>query len=344
MLKKEVDLDAGADIIKEEDADLKEGVKKYSVVLDNIKKEMSKSVVGQHEIIKGLLRALLANGHVLVEGVPGIAKTLIIRSLAKTIGCKHSRIQFTVDLLPTDITGITVYDETKGFYTMKGPIFSSFILADEINRAPAKTQSALIEAMQERQVTIGNETFKLEAPFFVMATQNPLETEGTYALPEAQIDRFLFKLLMDYPDHSDEKKIITTNTNLKTFDDFGINKILEPNKLIEMQNFVKKIYLKDELKDYIVDIVEATRNPKKYGISLSKYIEWGASPRASINLFIASKAESLISGSHFVTPQHIKTVAYDVLRHRIILNYEGRAERIKADDVIQEILSKIKVP
>lgn len=325
--------------------DLSEGVGIYSPVLNKIKHELSKIIVGQREVIQGLLRGLLANGHVLVEGVPGVAKTLIIKSLAKVAGCKFSRIQFTVDLLPTDILGITVYDEKKeGFYTVKGPIFANFVLADEINRAPAKTQSALMEAMAERQVTIGKETYKLDEPFFVMATQNPIETAGTYPLPEAQIDRFLFKLLMNYPEYSEEKKVMTKNVNLQRFDDFDIEPMVGPEKIIEMQNFVKKIYLKEEIKDYIAGIVEATRNPKKYGISSGEYIEWGASPRASINLFIASKTEALVNGSSFVTPQHVKNIAYDVLRHRILLNYEGQAEGIKPEQVIDEILSKVPVP
>ncbi len=323
---------------------LKVGVKKYSSVLDRIKKELAKVVVGQEDIINGLLRGLLANGHVLVEGVPGVAKTLIVKSLARAVGCKYNRIQFTVDLLPTDILGITAYDEKKGFYTVKGPIFANFILTDEINRAPAKTQSALMESMAEKQVTIGKQTYKLDEPFFVMATQNPIETGGTYPLPEAQIDRFLFKLLIDYPKHDEEKKVITQNIHLKKFDDYDIKPILDPQKIIEMQEFVKKIYLKDEIKDYIVNIVEATRKPKEHGISLGEYVEWGASPRASINLFIAAKAEALLNNSSFVTPQHVKSIAYDVLRHRILLNYEGQAEGIKSEKIIDEILSKVPVP
>jgi len=323
---------------------LKEGIRDYSSILNRIKQELSKVVVGQDVIINGLLRGLVADGHVLVEGVPGVAKTLIIKTLAKVVGCKQKRIQFTVDLLPTDILGITAYDEKKGFYTIKGPIFAHFILADEINRSPAKTQSALIEAMQERQVTIGKQTYKLEYPFFVMATENPIETAGTYPLPEAQIDRFLFKLLMVYPKFGEEKEIITQNVNLKKFEDFNIKPIIDPQKIIEMQDFVKKIYLKEEIKDYIVKIVEATRNPKKYGITFGKYMEWGASPRASINLFIASKTEALFKKSCFVIPQHIKDVAHDVLRHRILLNYEGQAEGIKTDHIIDEILSKIPLP
>ncbi len=331
-------------MVDEDIEKIKEGVIKHSDTLNKIKRELSKSVVGQEIIIKGLLRALLAGGNVLVEGVPGIAKTLMVKSLARVLGCKYSRIQFTVDLLPADIIGITVYDEKRGFYTVRGPIFANFILADEIKRAPAKTQSALMEAMQEQQVTIGRKTFKLENPFFVMATENPLESTGTYKLPEAQVDRFLFKLMMDYPEADEEKIILTNNMNLKKFDDFNIQPVVDAQKIVEMQNFVKTIYLKEEIKDYIVNITEATRKPKEYGISLGKYAEWGASPRASINLFIASKTEAVLNGSYFVTPQHIKDVAYDVLRHRISLNYEAQAEGIDSDQIIHEILSKIPAP
>jgi len=323
---------------------IKEGVKKHSPTLDKIRKELGKAVVGQEVIINGLLRALLAGGNVLVEGVPGIAKTLMVKSLARVLGCNYSRIQFTVDLLPTDIIGITVYDERRGFYTVKGPIFANFILADEINRAPAKTQSALMEAMQEQQVTIGRKTFKLENPFFVMATENPLESAGVYKLPEAQVDRFLFKLLMDYPEAEEEKIILINNMNLMKFEDFNIQPIVDSQKIIEMQNFVKKIYLREDMKDYIVDITEATRKPKEYGISLGKYVEWGGSPRASINMFIASKTEALLNKNYYVTPQYIKNIVHDVLRHRILLNYEAQAEGIDADRIIDEIISKIPVP
>ncbi|MEA2035929.1 MAG: MoxR family ATPase [Nanoarchaeota archaeon] len=323
---------------------LKKEIKRFYPVLDKIRAEASKAVVGQQTIINSLLRGLLANGNVLIEGVPGTAKTLIIRTISKIIGCKFSRIQFTVDLLPADITGITIYDEKKGFYTIKGPVFANFVMADEINRAPAKTQSALIEAMQERQVTIGKKTYELEDPFFVMATQNPLESEGTYNLPEAQIDRFLFKVLIGYPKPEEEKEILTQNMNLEKFEDFNILQVVSSKQIVEMQNFVKKIYIKDDIKDYIVKIIEATRKPREHGISLGGYIEWGASPRASISLFIAAKTEALLNNSYFVTPQHIKNIVHDVLRHRLILNYEGQAEGIKSDHVIDEILSKIPVP
>jgi MoxR-like ATPase len=319
-------------------------IEKYRKRLNDIRREMTKTVVGQTRIIDGLMIGLLCNGHVLVEGVPGIAKTLIIRTLAKVTGCNFKRIQFTVDLLPTDITGITAYHKERGFYVVKGPIFTNFILADEINRAPPKTQSALLEAMGERQVTIGKQTFKLEDPFFVMATQNPIETTGTYPLPEAQVDRFLLKLLITYPSSEEERDILKKNINLYKFEDFGLKVMIQPKEIIEMQEAVKKIYLSKKLEKYCVSIVDATRYPKKYKIKLGRYVEWGASPRASIGLFITSKANALLHGKNFVIPDFIKEVAHSVLRHRIILNYEGLAEGIKTDDIVSEILSKVPVP
>jgi MoxR-like ATPase len=253
-------------------------------------------------------------------------------------------VQFTVDLLPTDIIGITAFDEQRGLYVVKGPIFANFIIADEINRAPPKTQSALLEAMQEHQVTIGKQTFVLEQPFFVMATQNPIETEGTYTLPEAQVDRFLFKLMIGYPEAEEEEEILLRNITLKNFDDYEIKPVITPARIIEMQNFVKHIYLKPKLKKYIVNIVEATRKPDKYGVELGNYIELGASPRASIGLFIASKVEALLDNSYYVTPDHIKRVAHNVMRHRIFVNYEGQAEGVTTDKIIDEILSKVRLP
>jgi MoxR-like ATPase len=321
---------------------LKQKIKYCSAVLSKIKKEISRIVVGQEKVVEGLLRALLADGHVLVEGVPGIAKTLLVRALGKVTGCEFKRVQFTVDLLPTDILGITTYTREQGFTIVKGPIFANYILADEINRSPPKTQSALLEAMQEKQVTIGKETFPLPLPFFVMATQNPIETAGVYTLPEAQVDRFLFKVLMYYPTVQEEEKIVKNNITLKKFEDFDLRAVITPEKIIEMQKITKKIYLSKAVEQYIVRIVNMTRNPK--GINFGKYIEWGASPRASIGLFIAAKAEALMQGKSFVVPQHIKDVAYDVLRHRILLNYEGQAENIKTEDIITEILSKVPVP
>ena len=311
---------------------------------NKIKKEIAKIVVGQEEAVNGLLRALLANGHVLVEGIPGIAKTLLIKALSVTTGCSVKRVQFTVDLLPTDIVGITTYHEKKGFYTIKGPIFANFVIADEINRAPPKTQSALLEAMQERQTTIGRETFPMMKPFFVMATQNPIETAGVYPLPAAQVDRFLFWMNMDYPNKGEEEEILRTNVELKKFEEYKIKPIINPKKIIELQGYAKEIYINKAIEKYIVEIVNATRHPEKYGVRMGRYLEWGGSPRASIGLYIASKTDALIRGSNFVTPQNVKNVAHDVLRHRLILNYEGEAENIKSDDIISEILSKVPVP
>lgn len=310
-----------------------------------IKKEVAKVVVGQEKVMDSLIRALICNGHVLVEGIPGIAKTLIIRALANSTGCDFKRIQFTVDLLPSDIIGLTTYDEKKGdFYTVKGPIFTNFVIADEINRAPPKSQSSLLEAMQERQSTIGKTTYPMMKPFFVMATQNPIESAGTYPLPEAQVDRFLLKVLIDYPKKDEEQKILMTNIDLRKFEDYNIKPATSPKRIIEMQNMVQEVYLSKEIEHYILDIVEATRDPEKYNISLGKYIEWGGSPRASIGLFINSKADALVEGKNFVTPQNIKNVAYEVLRHRILLNYEGEAENIKTDQIIAEILKKVPIP
>ena len=317
---------------------------KYSKVIDNIRKEVGKIVIGQEEVIDSFLRGLVANGNCLVEGIPGIAKTLIVRALAVATGGKFSRIQFTVDLLPTDIVGITTYDEKKGFYTIKGPIFANYIIADEINRAPPKTQSALLEAMQEKQATIGKNTFPMLKPFFVMATKNPLEQAGVYELPEAQKDRFLFKILISYPNSEQEKKILNTNISLRKFEDYELKPVVTPKKIIELQEAAKQIHINKEIENYIVKIVEATRNPNKYGLKLGKYIEWGGSPRASIGLYIGAKADALIKGYDFVAPQNVKNVANEVLRHRILLNYEGQAEKIKPEDIVSEILNKMPVP
>ncbi len=316
----------------------------YKGKLDLIRREIGKIVVGQENVIDGLLTGLLCNGHILVEGVPGIAKTLIIRSIARVTGCDFKRIQFTVDLLPTDITGITAYHKDKGFYVVKGPVFTNFVLADEINRAPPKTQSALLEAMGEHQVTIGKQTFVLPDPFFVMATQNPIESAGTYPLPEAQIDRFLLKLFMFYPESGDEMEILKRNIQLYKFEDFGLEPVITPQEIIKMQEDVKKIYISKKVEKYCVSLVDATRNPKKYKIKLGKYVEWGSSPRASIGLFIVSKARAFIHGKNFVIPDFVREVAYPILRHRIILNYEGLAEGIKTDDIVKEILAKVPIP
>jgi len=313
-------------------------------IIGEIKEEVSNVVVGQEKVINGFLRALLANGNVLVEGVPGLAKTLIVRVLSKVMGCGVSRIQFTPDLLPTDIIGITAYERERGFYVLKGPIFSNFILADEINRAPPKVQSALLECMQEKQATIGKETFSMPMPFFILATQNPLEQVGIYPLPEAQIDRFLFKIKIGYPLLDEEQDILNRNITTKKFENFTLKPIMSPEKILELQDNVKKVYLDKKIEKYIIQIVDATRNPNNYKVKLGDYIDYGASPRASIGLFIASKAEALMQGKTFVTPQDVKEVAYDVLRHRLILNYEAQSENIKVEDVISEILARVPVP
>ena len=278
-----------------------------------------------------------------MEGVPGIAKTTLIRALASATGCQDSRIQFTVDLLPADIIGLTIYNrEKEEFVTVKGPLFANFILADEINRAPPKTQSALLQAMQEREATIEKVTYSLPKPFFVMATENPIETEGTYPLPEAQVDRFLFKLLMSYPKPEEEEKIIEQNITIHKFEDYNIKAVTNAKELIKMQEITKKIFVSPDIAKYIVQIVNLTRDKEK--LSLGRYVDWGGSPRASIGLYIASKAEALMQGSTFVKPQHVKNVAYDVLRHRLLINYEGQAEGITTDAIIKEILSKVPVP
>jgi len=315
-------------------------VKDVYNIISKVKEEVAKVVIGQEETVDAFICALLCDGHVLLEGVPGIAKTLIVKTLAKASGCTSKRIQFTVDLLPTDILGVTAYTPQKGFETIKGPIFANFIVADEINRSPSKTQSALIEAMQEKQVTIGKETFKLPIPFFVMANNNPIETSGVYNLPEAQIDRFLFKLLIGYPENKEEEEIVESNITLKKFEDFKIKAILSPKKILQMQEITKNVHIDDKIKNYIVRIIDKTRK-KDFGNG--QYIEWGGSPRASIGLFIASKAWALLHKRDYVIPQDVKDVAHYVLRHRILLNYKAKAEGITSDKIINEILGMIEI-
>jgi len=310
-------------------------------VIAKIKKEIRKAFFGHEPVVESLIRALLCNGHVLVEGIPGIAKTLVIKSLATASGCTSKRIQFTVDLLPTDITGLTTYDPNKGFEVIKGPIFSNFIIADEINRSPPKTQSALIEAMQEKQVTIGKETYFLPKPFFVMASQNPLEQEGVYSLPEAQIDRFIFKIVFAYPEAKEELRVMEQNISFKKFEDIGLKAISSPEKVMTMQKLVHKIYIDEKVKNYILDIVHKTRTKDfQYG----EFIEMGASPRASINLFIASKAEALLRGRNYVLPKDVDAVVVEVLRHRLILSYRAQAEKVTSEKVIDEILKIVRAP
>lgn len=324
-----------------EEQRLKEEIEHYQKIFDELRYEISKVVVGQREIIDDVLEAVLANGHCLVEGIPGIAKTLLLRTMSVVTGCQFNRIQFTPDLLPSDIVGVTAYEDKKGFYTVKGPIFANFVLGDEINRAPPKVQSALLESMQEKQVTIGKSSFPLPFPFFVMATQNPIEQMGTYPLPEAQIDRFLFKIIMKYPSMEEEEKILSQNISLRRFEEYKTIPVMKPEDIVKLQDYTKKIYLDPKIEKYIVRLVDATRNPSKYNLELGKYIEFGSSPRASIALYIASKAHALITGKSYVTPQDVKAVSANIFRHRMILNYEGQAEEIETEDIVKELLSKV---
>jgi len=321
---------------------LNEQSKQYANQIMQIVDEVQKVIVGQEQIIKKLVIAMMADGHVLLEGVPGLAKTKMVDTLSKTLSSNFCRIQFTPDLLPADIIGTKIYDNKKEkFTTEKGPIFSNLILADEINRAPPKVQSALLEAMQERQVSIHGDTYEIEKPFLVLATQNPIESEGTYRLPEAQVDRFALKLIIDYPSKDDEKLIIQRNTqeNKPT-----AQNIVSKEKILEIQNFVQKIYADEKIEEYVSSIVDATRNPKNYDLELDEVIEFGASPRASIWLILAAKAHALLSGRGFVIPEDIKSIANDVLRHRIILTFEAEAEGNTSDDLINKILEKVRAP
>ena len=322
---------------------LNEKINKESAIIDMLTLEISKVIVGQKHMSERLLVALLSNGHILLEGVPGLAKTLAISTLAKTIDAAFSRLQFTPDLLPADLIGTQIYSpKNEQFSVKKGPIFANFILADEINRAPAKVQSALLEAMQERQVTIGGETFKLKEPFLVMATQNPVEQEGTYPLPEAQVDRFMMKVVIDYPEKEEERLIVRHNL-AETFP--TANKVLSKDAIINARNVVKQVYMDEKIEQYIIDIVFATRNPEKYGLEkLKDLISFGASPRASINLAMASKAYAFIKRRGYVIPEDVRALCHDVLRHRIGLTYEAEAENITTEDIINDILNAVEIP
>jgi MoxR-like ATPase len=323
---------------------LNERIQDAAGFTERINKELSKAIVGQHGMIERLLIGLLSNGHVLLEGVPGLAKTLAIKSLAQSVHADFSRIQFTPDLLPADVVGTMIYNQAKNdFYVRRGPIFSNFILADEINRAPAKVQSALLEAMQERQVTIGDSTYKLEEPFLVLATQNPIEQEGTYPLPEAQVDRFMLKVVIEYPSKSEEQQIIRQNT-------LGlaapvINPVASKSEILTAKELVRQVYLDEKVENYILDIVFATRFPDKYNLAkLKPIIGFGGSPRASINLALASKAFAFLNKRGYVIPEDVRSICKDVLRHRIGLTYEAEAENITAEQVINEILRVVNVP
>ena len=323
--------------------ELNERIERQSAFVTNLTTGMDQVIVGQKHLVESLLIGLLSDGHVLLEGVPGLAKTLAIKTLASLIDAQYSRIQFTPDLLPADVIGTMVYsqkDET--FQVKKGPVFANFVLADEINRAPAKVQSALLEAMQERQVTIGNETFGLPKPFLVLATQNPIEQEGTYPLPEAQVDRFMLKVVIDYPKLEEEKLIIRQNIN---GDKFEVKPILKADEIIEARKVVRQVYLDEKIEKYIVDIVFATRYPEKYDLKeLKDMIGFGGSPRASINLALAARSYAFIKRRGYVIPEDVRAVAHDVLRHRIGLTYEAEASKMTSDGIVSKILNKVEVP
>ena len=323
--------------------ELNERIERQSSFVTNLTAGMDQIIVGQKHLVESLLIGLLSDGHVLLEGVPGLAKTLAIKTLASLIDAQYSRVQFTPDLLPADVIGTMVYsqkDET--FQVKKGPVFANFVLADEINRAPAKVQSALLEAMQERQVTIGTETFPLPEPFLVLATQNPIEQEGTYPLPDAQVDRFMLKVVIDYPKMEEEKMIIRQNIN---GDKFNVKPILKAQEIIEARKVVRQVYLDEKIERYIVDIVFATRYPEKYDLKeLKDMIGFGGSPRASINLALAARTYAFIKRRGYVIPEDVRAVAHDVLRHRIGLTYEAEASNLTSDEIISKILNKVEVP
>jgi MoxR-like ATPase len=329
--------------IKDEIKQIHEKIEKESIIVQTITNEMGKAIVGQKYMLSRLLVGLLADGHILIEGVPGLAKTYAVRTLANAIKTTYHRIQFTPDLLPADIIGTMIYNQRNSEFTVsKGPIFANLILADEINRTPPKVQSALLEAMQERQVTIGDETFKLDNPFMVLATQNPIEQEGTYPLPEAQVDRFLLKIKITYPNKDEEKDIVE---RIAVEGEPTIKPVVDPKAIIKARELCKKIYIDDKIKNYILDLVFATRDPKEYGLDeLSGLIRYGASPRASIYLTMTARALAFLKRRGFVIPEDIKELAPDILRHRIILTYEAEAEEISTDAVIQKILAGIEVP
>lgn len=323
--------------------ELNERIERQSAFVTNLMTGMDQVIVGQKHLIESLLIGLLSDGHILLEGVPGLAKTLAIKTLASLIDSKYSRVQFTPDLLPADIIGTMIYSQKdEQFIAKKGPIFANFVLADEINRAPAKVQSALLEAMQERQVTLGKETFDLPTPFLVMATQNPIEQEGTYPLPEAQVDRFMLKVVIDYPKLEEEKKIIRQNIS---DDKVEVRPILKAEEIIEARKVVRQVYLDEKIEQYIADIVFATRYPEQYGLKeLKSLIGFGGSPRASINLALAARSYAFIKRRGYVIPEDVRAVAHDVLRHRIGLTYEAEATNVSSDEIVSKILNKVEVP
>jgi MoxR-like ATPase len=321
---------------------IQEKVEKESLFVQELLAEMGKVIVGQKYLVERLLIGLLANGHILLEGVPGLAKTLSIKTLSDAVQTKFQRIQFTPDLLPADLIGTMIYSPQSGnFSTKKGPIFSNLVLADEINRAPAKVQSALLEAMQERQVTIGDTSFPLDEPFLVMATQNPIEQEGTYPLPEAQVDRFMLKLSITYPSKKEELEIIDRNAEVGFPE---VKKVISPKEIMKAREVVGQIYVDEKIKDYILNIVFATRNPEEYKLDIKDLIAYGASPRATIYLNLAAKAHAFIKGRGYVTPEDIKAIGMDVLRHRVIVTYEAEAEEITSEDIVKKVFDEIEVP
>jgi len=321
---------------------IQERVEKESLFVQELLSEIGKVIVGQKYLVERLLLALLANGHILIEGVPGLAKSLSVKTLSDAIQTKFQRIQFTPDLLPADLIGTMIYNPQEGsFSTKKGPIFANLILADEINRAPAKVQSALLEAMQERQVTIGDNTYKLEEPFLVLATQNPIEQEGTYPLPEAQVDRFMLKLSLTYPNKKEEWEIIDRNAEVGFP---PVRKMITPDAILKAREVVNQIYVDEKIKDYILNIVFATRNPEAYNLELKDLVAYGASPRASIYLNLVAKAHAFLRGRGYVTPEDIKAIGMDVLRHRVIVTYEAEAEETRSEDIVKKVFDEIEVP
>ncbi len=322
---------------------INERVKEEGAFVGALRAEIGRVIIGQPYLIDRLIVGLLANGHLLVEGVPGLAKTLTVKTLAAAIRAQFQRIQFTPDLLPADLVGTQVYNpKDASFFIRKGPIFANIILADEINRAPAKVQSALLEAMQERQVTIGQDTFPLPSPFLVLATQNPIEQEGTYPLPEAQVDRFMMKLVVTYPSRDEERRILDTMAVTEAAT--AVRHVVEPDTILRARKVVDEIYVDEKIKDYILNIVFATRDPASFRLDLKPYIRYGASPRATLNLTLAARAHAFLQGRGYVTPQDVKSIAPDVLRHRVIVSYEAEAEELRSDDIVARILNTLPVP
>ena len=324
--------------------EINERIARESTFVDDLKKALGLVIVGQNDLINRILIGLLANGHILLEGVPGLAKTLIVKTLAQLISTQFQRIQFTPDMLPADLLGTLIFNQKNGsFETHKGPIFANVILADEINRAPAKVQSALLEAMQERQVTIGDETFKLDAPFLVMATQNPIEQEGTYPLPEAQVDRFMLKLRVDYPSKEEERAILKRMATTQISD--SVTAVVDAEHILNAQNVINDIYVDEKVEDYVLNLVFATRDPGEYNLGdMDNLIEYGASPRATINLVLAAKARAFLQHRGYITPEDVRYVGRDVLRHRVILTYEAEAEELTSEDILQRLFDSIEIP